>query len=324
MKQPFNKAATTYQEQVELLKQRGMAFGDGDNREENAEAEAEARFYLEHLNYYRLSAYWLPFEADHGTHQIREGVCFNQVLDLYVFDRELRLLVLDAIERIEVSVRAHWAYQLAHNHGPHAHLDEALAKNKTYWEKDLADLTKEVDRSDEAFIKHMKAKYVESLPPVWAVCEVMSLGLLSKWYDNLIPMATRTAIANSYNLDQAVLGSWLHHLSTIRNIAAHHSRLWNRQFVKTPMIPRTKPLVLQNQLIPGSRKLYNTLTILLYWMDVIAPNHTWRSRTKEFLQQHDEKLRFMGFPKNWEQRPIWGGGTEADLKPEEVSTSEPM
>ena len=96
-KPPFSKPATTHAQQVELLRERGMVFDDFGT----------AEFYLEHLNYYRLSAYWLPFEADHKTHRFQPNTRFERVLNLYVFDRELRLLVLDAIERVEVSVRSH-------------------------------------------------------------------------------------------------------------------------------------------------------------------------------------------------------------------------
>jgi abortive infection bacteriophage resistance protein len=170
MKRPFTKRPTTYAQQVELLQQRGMQVDDS----------ATVEFYLQHLNYYRLGAYWLPFEADHATHTFRPGTRFDDVLNLYVFDRELRLLVLDAIERIEVSVRGQWAYQLAHRHGCHAHLDPNLAYKQNLWQANLDKLTEEVNRSDETFIKHLKATYTEALPPVWAVCEVMSLGLLSR------------------------------------------------------------------------------------------------------------------------------------------------
>lgn len=294
-KRPFNKPATTYAQQVELLKQRGMSFQD----------EAEACFYLEHLNYYRLGAYWLPFEADHGSHQFKPDTRFEEVLALYRFDRELRLLILDAIERVEVSVRSHWAYELAHRHGCHAHLDKNLANRPDYFLKNLEDLEKEVKRSDEVFIVHMKRTYAESLPPVWAVCEVMSLGLLSRWYDNLKPMATRKAIARAYDLTQPVLTSWLHHLAGVRNLCAHHARLWNRDFIVTPMPPQNKPVALVHEFVPASRKLYNTLVILLYWMDAIAPNHTWRDRLKALLQKNGTRLNAMGFPPGWQQRAIW-------------------
>ncbi len=179
MTRAFNKPATTHAQQVALLQKRGMIIDD----------VAKAEFSLQHLNYYRLSAYWLPFEADHATHKFKPGTCFNDVLNLYSFDRELRLLVLDSIERIEVSVRSQWAYQIGHLHGSHAHLNSQLFNSK-YWQSNLTTLSKEVERSDETFIQHLKNTYNEQLPPVWAVCEVMSLGLLSRWFSSLEPKRT--------------------------------------------------------------------------------------------------------------------------------------
>lgn len=292
---PFAKPATTYAQQVAQLRQRGMVIDD----------PAQAELYLQHLNYYRIGAYWLPFEADHASHLFRPGTHISDVMNLYIFDRELRLLVLDAIERIEVSIRTQWAYHLAHNHGPHAHLDPAIASNPHYWQKNLDKLQKEVHRSDETFIRHLTRKYDEALPPVWAACEVMSLGLLSCWYDNLKPKQTRRAIAEVYGMDQGVLKSWLHHLSTVRNVCAHHSRLWNRDFTITPALPQSKPGGLASQVQPGSRRLYNTLVILLHFMDAIAPAHHWRTRLKNLIGDHGISVAAMGFPLNWHQLPIW-------------------
>lgn len=299
VKRPFSKPATTYAQQVALLQQRGMVIDD----------PATAEFYLQHLNYYRLGAYWLPYEADHATHTFRAGTHFADVLNLYVFDRELRLLVLDAIERVEVSVRGQWAYQLALQHGPHAHLDAALAFKPHLWQTNLNKLTDEVDRSDEAFIKHLKATYIEPLPAVWAVCEVMSLGLLSRWYNNLKPMPTRRAIAAVYGVDEKVLESWLRHLSLVRNTCAHHSRLWNREFTITPLLPRHKPAGLTAQCQAGSRKLYNSLVILLHCMDVIAPQHHWRTRLKDLIARHAIPVAAMDFPAGWERMAIWQART---------------
>lgn len=295
VKRPFTKPATTYAQQVAKLQQRGMVVGDPQS----------AEFYLQHLNYYRLGAYWLPFESNHATHALRPGTRFEDVLNLYVFDRELRLLVLDAIERVEVSVRSQWAFQMAHFHGAHGHLDPALAFRNDRWQKNLAKLTTEVDRSDETFIKHLNGTYAEALPPVWAVCEVMSLGLLSRWYDNLKPMPTRRAISAIYGVDEKVLESWLRHLSLVRNTCAHHSRLWNREFTITPVLPRSKPAGLTAQCVAGSRKLYNTLVILLHWMDVISPKHHWRSHVKALIAKHAIPVAAMDFPNGWDQFNIW-------------------
>ena len=114
----FTKPPKTFDEQVDLLMSRGMEVGDLER----------AKRYLAHLNYYRLAAYWLPFEQDHPTHRFKTGTRFETILELYIFDRELRLLVMDAIERIEVSLRTRWAYHLAHTYGPHAHLNAAIHK----------------------------------------------------------------------------------------------------------------------------------------------------------------------------------------------------
>jgi abortive infection bacteriophage resistance protein len=295
MQRPFIKPATTYSQQIAILQQRGMTVSD----------PSSAEFYLQHLNYYRLGAYWLPFEADHATHQFKSGTCFEDVLNLYIFDRELRLLVLDAIERVEVSVRSQWAYQLAHRHGTHAHLDATLASKASHWQLNFSKLSEEVRRSDEIFINHLLHTYAEPLPPVWAVCEVMSLGLLSRWYNTLKPMSTRRAIASVYGVDEGVLQSWLHHLSLVRNVCAHHSRLWNRDFAITPKEPRTKPSHLHGEFNPHSRKLYNTMIILLHFMDIIAPQHHWRSRLKGLINLHAVPVTAMGFPQDWKQRTIW-------------------
>lgn len=291
----FTKPSTNYDEQVAILRQRGMRVDDPES----------AKFYLQHLNYYRLSAYWLPFEASHNPHQFHPGTRFEDALNLYIFDRELRLLIMDAIERIEVSARSQWAYQLAHQHGPHAHLDAALAVDSGRWQSNILKLTKEVQRSDEVFIRHLKMTYSEALPPLWAVCEVMSLGLLSRWYGNLKPMPTRRAIASIYGLDEKVFGSWLHHLAFVRNISAHHGRLWNREFTITPLLPKGKPAALKSQFQPGSRRLYNALVIMLHCMDVVSPDHSWRSRLISLIESHRVPVAAMGFPANWKNLPIW-------------------
>lgn len=295
MKASFTKRATTHEDQVALLRKRGMVIDD----------PREAAFYLQHLGYYRLAAYWLPFEADHATHTFKPGARFVDVLNHYTFDRELRLLVLDAIERIEVSVRSNWAYEMAHRHGPHALLNGTLAGCQDRWQELLDKTHKEVRRSDEIFIKHLTTTYAEPLPPIWAVCEVISLGLLSQWFNNFAPRATRVAIARMYGVDHRVLASWLRHLTLLRNTCAHHSRLWNRAFAILPKMPHRAPGRVVSGYVGGSRKLYNSLVILLHLMDVIAPHHQWRTRLNALLGRDGVSVAAMGFPSDWAKRAIW-------------------
>lgn len=295
-KHPYTKKATTYAEQIRILRDRGMEISDED----------QAAFALKHFNYYRLAAYWLPFEDDHATHSFQAGTSFDDVLALYEFDRKLRILTLDILERVEVSVRAQWAYRLGHLHGAHAHLDPALAQNRRHWQQNKDDLKKEVTRSEEVFIQHLTGTYEEELPPVWAVCEVMSLGLLSRWYANLKPMHTRKLIADTYGVDEAVFSSWLHHLSVVRNICAHHSRFWNRDFARVrPSRSQNKPAILKNQ-FTSDNKPYNSLLILLHLSDIVAPRDEWRRKLLDLLEAGDSRnLTDMGFPEDWKQRDIW-------------------
>jgi len=293
-KSHFKKPATTPEEQIKLLQERGMVVDD----------EFVACWHLQHINYYRLGAYWLPFEKNPITHEFQLGANFATVLRLYNFDRELRLLLLEALERIEISIRTQWTSHIARNHGSHAYLEQNLAANVQLYEQNFENIKKDVDRSDEIFIRHSKSKYKEPLPAIWIVSEVISFGLLSKLYSNLKPMPTRRRIAETYLIDDKVLASWLHHLTYIRNLCAHHSRLWNREFTNIPKQPKNKPQILASEFIHNSRKLYNTLIILLHCMDIIDPKHQWRTKLKILLNK-DIPLSVMDFPLDWQSRNIW-------------------
>lgn len=295
--QPYTKPPLTWDEQLNLLAQRGMVIDNPDR----------ARVAVAHSNYYRLAAYWLPFEADHATHRFQAGVKLDQVVNLYDFDRKLRLLMLEGFECIEVSVRSQFAYHFSHAHGAHAHLQSQFAKNSQHWANNVAKWREEVERSDETFIRHLRSKYPEALPPLWAACEVMSFGLLSRWYNNLAAMTVRTAIARTYQLDEATLGSWLHHLTLVRNVCAHHGRLWNREFTVTPMAPRHKPPGLAAQWAHGSRRLYNAISLVAYMQQVARPGSDWTARIVQCLTQHDVTPADLGFPAGWQSFELWRG-----------------
>ncbi|MDX8412919.1 MAG: Abi family protein, partial [Mariprofundales bacterium] len=262
--------------------------------------------YLSHLNYYRLAAYWLPFEQNHSTHQFKPNINFSQVLNMYVFDRELRLLVMDAVERVEVSLRTHFASHLSGKYGTHAHLQAELFFKQSTYNFTLKTLKKEVGRSGEDFIRHLTRKYDEELPPLWAVVELMSLGQLSTWYNNLKQRTDRKAIAEFYNVDEKHLRSFFHHLSIVRNLCAHHARLWNREFTFTYKLPTTRPQALINSLNrKAPRRLYNTLAMLAYLMDVTCTNHHWKQRLLELLKHHHIDAGAIGAPAGLELLTIW-------------------
>ena len=288
----FDKPPLTTTEQIDLLVKRGLLIPDRE----------QASHYLRHLNYYRLGAYWLPFEIDHVSHRFTPGTRFDDVLNLYIFDREFRLLLLDAIERIEVSIRAAWAYEMAHRHGPHCQLNQKLFRERWNYDRHYSSVRKEVSRSNEAFILHIAEKYDEDLPPIWVMVEVMTFGQLSNWYGNTRHRQDRNAVAEGYELDERILTSLLHHLTIVRNTCAHHARLWNREFAVIPTLPKQSDLPFHKN---DCRKIYNTLVFALHLMNQISPGHHWKRRLIELFSHHDIETDAMGFPNGWESHALW-------------------
>jgi len=298
----FTKAPKTFAEQVQILQAHGLIIPD----------VAKAEFYLSQLNYYRFAAYCLPFEQDHATHRFQAGVTFDDVLNIYTFDRELRLLLMDAIERIEVSLRTQLAHHLSHRHGtPHPHLNPAIFGHAERYQASIKKLRNDVCASREDFIRHLDRKYQEDLPPIWAVVELMTMGQLSKWFSNIKAAQDRNAISKAYGLNEKVMTSFCEHLSLVRNMAAHHARLWNRQITKKMRLATHGPKDLLQSFCrlaeadPHLKKLYNTLTMTLYLMNVIAPDHHWKARIKTLIETHGIDAGQMGFPADWELRPLW-------------------
>jgi abortive infection bacteriophage resistance protein len=266
---------------------------------------------LGHLNYYRLSDYWIPYLENRQTNRFHQGTTFEDILNLYTFDREIRLLVLDAIERIEVSIRAKWAYHLILRHGAHAHLNTDLFVNKGKWTYTdaISQLEQEVSRSREDFIIHFRSEYDESLPPLWVLVEIMTFGQLSHWFSNLKYREDRNAIARVYDMDETNLVSFLHHLNLIRNKCAHHNRLWNREFTFTLKLPKNRPhIVVRSVNRNAERKIYNTLVMLAYLLNIMSPAHHWKERFFSLVTKHNIDLRQMGFPVDYQDLPLWADG----------------
>lgn len=294
----YNKPALTVPQQIELLQSRGMQFPDVER----------ARHYLQEINYYRLAGYWLRFEAEHATHRFADGVTFDVVLADYVFDRELKLFVMDAIERIEVALRTRWARELGLRYGAHAHLDHTLFKprGKT-WDHDVsvASLRTEVARSRELFVKNYQ-KYDESLPPIWVCVEVMSLGQLSRWFASLTQASDRAAIVEGLYLDERLVTSFLHHISVVRNICAHHGRLLGKKLTFPVQLPRKNPDALVATLARCKPdQPYATLSILAWLLTRISPGQQWTQRIADHVDSHAPARQLLGFPDDFRNRPLW-------------------
>lgn len=297
----FSKPSLTTQQQLDLLIRRGMRIPE----------PARAKRQLEHINYYRLRAYWLPFEvqsAADGDHRFRDGTDLDTVIAIYDFDRRLRLLLMDAIERVEISLRARIANALTLSYGALAHDDSTHFADQEEWRRCRDELAKEYRRSRETFAEHYRRQYADlNSPPLWVACEMMTLGHLSRWLKNIRVPRDRQAIADSYGLDEKVLVSFAHHLTIVRNHCAHHGRIWNRRLSMKMLIPAKKPQGLPEAFNPAQdRYIYNTLTMLAYLMHRISPDSEWTRRLKRLVTRTPEaSVSAMGFPADWERRSVW-------------------
>lgn len=294
----YTKPALSFPDQADLLIGRGLN-GDRDKLIRR----------LEQVNYYRLSAYWYSFRQPGGD-DLHPGTTLDSVWDRYVFDRQLRVCVMDAIERVEVAIKTQLAASLALQHGPFAHLDRTNLPNmKPYEHRRLLDkIQKGEDRSREEFVKHFHGKYTsETNLPIWMAIEVMDFGTMLTLFKGS-DQYTKRPIAACYELTAKVLESWLLSLNYLRNLCAHHARLWNRVLSVAPLIPNTanRPEFHTPVAIPPNRA-FTTLTILQYLLGFIAPQSGWAQRLETlWTEKHPNiPIDFMGFPPDWKTCPIW-------------------
>ena len=238
----YNKPPLTYQEQIELLKSRGVHFTD----------EQRAEKHLANISYYRLSAYMLPYKERKEKvilDKFKKGTTWEMIHQLYVFDRKLRILVFDAIERLEIAIRTQIIYQLSLKYGSHWQDDpsifnpptsKTLRDGRTVTFDAYGEIQKHIkeqlqNNKAEVFIKHYRNKYNHpENPPSWMSVEVMYFNHLSRICTGLKKRADVNDIASYFALPPQTFCSWLHTMNYIRNICAHHARLWNRDMNIVP------------------------------------------------------------------------------------------
>ncbi|HMH29083.1 MAG TPA: Abi family protein [Steroidobacteraceae bacterium] len=311
----FAKPPLSFAEQLGKLKTRGMIVANDDL----------ASQWLKSVSYYRLSAYCLPFKQPDGNYL--PGSDFESVRMLYGFDRKLRLLLLDAIERIEVALRTAVTYQIAMKYGPFGYCDARNFHKDFNHDRLMKEIAEKEKDSTETFVKHFRGKY-RSEPhfPVWMASELMSLGTISRIYRALHPDVRRT-IATQLNTTDYHMRSWAHTLSYVRNLCAHHCRVWNRQLAIRPKLPDLSASWPYKIEAEGS--IYSVLIIAHHILRKIAPHATWTSRVMELINQYPlVPIASLGLPSNWKDTNPWVSATIAAPKPvgvvESPSASEPV
>jgi len=293
----YTKPPLTFEQQADQLINRGLI------------ADSSTLIHtLQNINYYRLSGYLYPFRQPDDTY--KPGTTLDLILQRYEFDRKLRLIILDAIEYIENAIRTDIAYQFSHKYGAFEYKE---SKNFPHILTDahyqlVERIRTESKRSQEGFVKHFIKKYGDNHNdlPLWMVVEIMSMGTLLTFFKG-IDANLKRMVSNKYNTTDVVFHSWLRSLNGIRNMCAHHARIWNRTLGYSPKIPRErKNPEWHNPVQVQGIKIFTILTIIQYLLKYVAPDSNWKICLYDLLAEYpDIPRRSMGFPDNWLDCPIW-------------------
>lgn len=284
----FKKPLFSIEEQLILFKQRGLLIKD----------EVQAKNYLKHINYYHFSVYTKHFQ--NSLDEFQSNISFSDIVRIYEFDKKLRLGILDILERIEISFKSVLIDKIG------------KATNDIFWytKEEFFDVQKKdaegifnkslgkVKTSKESYIQHFYKKYQDPYPPVWMCFESFSFGETTK-FANILDPKWKQLISGEYKLPKATSIHWLKNLAFLRNICAHHSILWNRQFPRE--MKKTSPydaLFYKNE----TKTLYAYLVIMQIFLSKINPTSSWIDRLDKLIIEYNMPISSMGFPENWKQK----------------------
>lgn len=321
----YTKPHLSYAQQAQKLLQRGLGGNPVDIEQK-----------LASVSYYRLSAYWYPFRridptTRERTDNLESGTTFELVWDHYRFDRNLRLLFVDAIERIEIALRTQLVYLYTQQYSPFHYADEPLhaARLKSLEEQaSISNGTCDDQKCKYECVKHFFHKYGDSHThlPFWMFAEIADFGFMSLFYKNT-KSEMQKSLAHVWSITPMTLISWLQCLNSLRNTCAHHGRIWNNGWGLKPKFPHWNERgqhVWYYQYSPEKQRwLYNKqqvkpsfeqtktsafLFICRYLLKKIAPQSQWHKRVEALFHEFEHRgidFSRMGLPEHWQKHPLW-------------------
>lgn len=323
----YAKPWLSLDQQIERLRTHGLVIDD----------DARAAQVLSSIGYYRLTGYLYPFrrsesfEDEEGQHRVRifsdyrPGTHLAHAEEIIDFDRRLRMLVLDGMERVEVAIRMRMGYVLGRR-SPFAHEDptsfttaftaaptDAESDGTSKHERWLVRVQERQQRSDEQFVQHFRDEYDGRLP-IWALTEILELGHLSTLFRG-INQADAEEIAQAFGVPtKKLMASWLGGLNYVRNVAAHHARLFNRKLQNAPGRPGIGQIPVLDHLRTSEDAnrvfgTYSALAVIAYLLTVIDPDSGWAARLtcllRGFPTSGSLSVESLGAPQEWEALDLW-------------------
>ena len=276
----------TIDEQVENLKSIGLIVDD----------EEYAKKILNDISYFRLvKAYSLNLKPKNGCYD--KQTTFNEIVDLYLFNANFRQIIFPEIEKVEINVRCRVANFFAEQYGVLGYLQAENFADENYHAQFLKDINEEIGRNSKApFIRNFRENYEGGNLPIYALVEVFSFGMLSKFYKNMLNK-DKKAIAKTFGVGYTYFESWLESISYVRNICAHYGRIYNAKLSKTPILYKE-----YTQVGIGNNRIYG---VLLCMKHLLKNDVHWNLFVDNIELLFDKyqyvKISTMGFLANWKE-----------------------
>ncbi|QOY51711.1 Abi family protein [Candidatus Sulfurimonas baltica] len=315
----YTKPHLSFEEQLKRLKSNGLIISNS----------SYARKKLTHINYYRLSSYFLTFQYPKNSTKVNQFYPqseFRHITRLYDFDVKFRRLLFGAMETIEVYIRTQIAYHHSAKYEAFGYISHKNFQcSEAVFEELLEDVKKESERSDEKFIKHFKDKYGATDLPIWSIVEVLSFGTLSKIF-YAMHNEDKKLVIEQIPVTTTVFSKWLHSLTILRNICAHHSRAWNRELRVPFAIPSNNSMfdplrkitkskfkaevdgefIYEDKEYDNNNSIFFGLSVIKYIFDSIGEEVDFVSEIKQLLKSYPEiDLKAMGYVDGWQNLDIW-------------------
>tara|TARA_R110002012_G_scaffold276025_5_gene462850 strand:+ start:11087 stop:11986 length:900 start_codon:yes stop_codon:yes gene_type:complete len=295
----YTKKPFTVDQHIELLRARKLIIDD----------EERAKKYLANIGYFRLSGYMYHLQSVDGEHNFKEGIKFGDIILHYQFDKKLRSLFLEYLERIEIALRARLTDRYSNSHGFYWYTDKSLFEDQGIYNSINQEIRDHFSDPQERFLKAFKNKYTsESLPPSNMALEILTLGKLSRLYRGLKNQSEKVQIADDFQLPSTILSSWLVYLTNVRNICAHHSRLWNKKVTADrPTIPTRRKYQFKGEIPTDfNTTVYGIAAMIDRLLTATNPSNHFINKLVKLIDDNPTiNTLSMGFPSNWRTEPAW-------------------
>lgn len=273
MKTSYSKTPITIEQQVQLLKERGLIVRNDD----------ECAHFLRNVSYYRLGWYCKDHQDPKSDH-FRQGVTFEKIKTIYITDQRLRNLIAESVDRIEVALRSMLVNESC------CYFNDAFWHiSNNYIQKIIVEKLK-ISKGYTCPFTHYNDKYRTDANknneyPFWLISEFLFFSEMSLVYANELKKynAVRKAIAKEFGLKPFHLAKCLHSLSILRNAVAHHDKIYKRVFPFSAKIDGFEWVKTENEPFVKYNFFINHYYIIDHLLSIIHPNNSWRSRVDDLL-----------------------------------------